>query len=197
MPNITTFRDDDSRVFPLFGQAFTAAVDALEYGKTRVNRVENIETVLGAKTQQFHYDATSLTVEFANGRFLRLRVADARLRGEVFASRPAELGADVDALRVVYDDGAVVWRSEFFDKYVGKTFNRFHLERGVVWLYFESVDSPLTGVASTKRRDATSNFTVDKKRRARRIESRRFRLIKRKPFQRNTYAFFFVKFSTA
>lgn len=131
----------------MFGQAFTAAVDALEYGKTRVNRVENIETVLGVKTRQFHYDATSLTVEFANGRFLRLRVADARLRGKVFADRPAELGADVDALRVVYDDKTVVWTSDFFDKYVGKTFKRFHLERGVVWLYFENVDALLTGVA--------------------------------------------------
>lgn len=137
----------------MFGQAFTAAVDALEYGKTRVNRVENIETVLGAQTRRFHYDATSLTVEFANGRFLRLHVADARLRGEVFASRPAELGADVDALRVVYDDGAVVWTSDFFDKYAGKTFKKLHLERGVVWLYFENVDALLTGVAQTSRNE--------------------------------------------
>ncbi len=131
----------------MFGQAFTAAVDALEYGKTRINRVENIETVLGAQTRRFHYDATSLTVEFANGRFLRLRVVDARLRGEVFVDRPAELGADVDALRVVYNDGAVVWTSDFFDKYVGKTFKKICLERGVVWFYFENVDALLTGVA--------------------------------------------------
>lgn len=147
MPNITTFHDGNTRVFPLFGQAFTAAVDALEYEKTRVNRVENIETVLGAKTRQFHYDATSLTVEFANGRFLRLRVADGRLQGEVFANRPAELGADVDALRVVYDDKAVVWTSDFFDKYVDKTFKKICLERGVVWLYFENIETLLTCVA--------------------------------------------------
>ncbi len=131
----------------MFGQAFTAAVDALEYEKTRVNRVEDIETVLGAQTQRFHYDATSLTVKFANGRFLRLRVADGRLQGEFFASRPATQEPSVDALRVVYDDKAVDWASGFFDKYVGKTFKKFHLERGVVWLYFENVETLLTGVA--------------------------------------------------
>ncbi|MBQ7109899.1 MAG: hypothetical protein IJO06_01650 [Thermoguttaceae bacterium] len=147
MTDITTFHDDNTRAFPLFGQAFTAAVDALEYGKSRVNRVENIETVLGAQTQNFRYDATSLTVEFANGRFLRLRVADGRLQGEVFASRPARQAPNVEALRVVYDDGAVDWTSDFFDKYVGKTFKRVHLERGVVWLYFENAETLLTGVA--------------------------------------------------
>ena len=131
----------------MFGQVFTEAVDAIEYGKTRVNRVENIETVLSAQTQQFYYDATSLTAEFANGRILRLRVADGRLQGKVFASRPATQAPNVDALRVVYDDKTVVWTSDFFDKFVGKTFKKICLERGVVWLYFENVDALLTGVA--------------------------------------------------
>lgn len=131
----------------MFGQSFTAAVDAIKYGKTRVNRIENIETVLGAQTQQFYYDATSLTAEFANGRFLRLRVADGRLQGKVFASRPATQAPNVDALRVVYDDKTVVWTSDFFDKFVGKTFKKICLERGVIWLYFENVDALLTGVA--------------------------------------------------
>ena len=131
----------------MFGQVFTAAANAIEYGKTRVNRIENIETVLGAQTQQFYYDATSLTAEFANGRFLRLRVADGRLQGKVFASRPATQAPNVDALRVVYDDKTDVWTSDFFDKFVGKTFKKICLERGVVWLYFENVDALLTGVA--------------------------------------------------